>query len=622
MTKEYKIKSLSKILLISMIVILLLGGTLIYYYSISVTKSTETITVTETKTITTTIFLDTDGDGIPNYKEREYGTDPNKPNYLLAYALKKLPENEALKFKNVDNFNESSKDLIDYYASLSENVRNSKEVNELLSQILSDNIINELEKNLFYDKFVLPSLPLIFNLEWFPTREKLDKIYDINVTFVAKDDNTPIAYAELRFVPVEYYYMIEKYGMRQEDYSKVFPPDNERIYVLTPINGKFDSLEERFSVSINDIVGGREYKIVVLIRDLAGNERKAEIKTPYIRQFENIAKTDNITVVVPYYLWYRKNLSNWKDGHKYMPLLGEYRSDDSIVMSKHIDWATGHGIDVFAISWTGYESGDLKYFDDNLKLLFDNSLSVNVEIMILYESPGRLKTTGNPSAPWEKDLSDKENVKILLEDFNYLCRNYFNRENYFKVNGQSVVYVYDSAAFIGDVAGAIEKLRNSIRKEGCEVFLISDHVHPYVLPGSSLVWENRARQFNGITSWLGGYSGEGKYLGGSYEAQIEILYSKWGMWAKENNKELIPFITPEFDNRYVKWGSPTSIPLERSPQLFIERLITALNHTKTFKIIMIGTWNDFFESTTLEPSREYGFEYLNLLKEILKDFSQ
>jgi membrane carboxypeptidase/penicillin-binding protein len=87
-----KITSLSKILLISGIIILLLGGTLIYY-SINVTKTlTETTTITETKTITTTIFLDTDGDGIPNYKEKEYGTDPNKPNHLLAYALKKLPE--------------------------------------------------------------------------------------------------------------------------------------------------------------------------------------------------------------------------------------------------------------------------------------------------------------------------------------------------------------------------------------------------------------------------------------------------------------------------------------------------------------------------------------------------
>jgi len=79
-----------------------------------------------------------------------------------------------------------------------------------------------------------------------------------------------------------------------------------------------------------------------------------------------------------------------------MPLLGEYRSDDPIVMSKHIDWATGHRIDVFAVSWTGYESGDVKYFDDNLKLLFNITLSKDINIMILYESPGRLKTTGNP----------------------------------------------------------------------------------------------------------------------------------------------------------------------------------------------------------------------------------
>ena len=62
-----------------------------------------------------------------------------------------------------------------------------------------------------------------------------------------------------------------------------------------------------------------------------------EVKTPYIRQFGNVAMTDDIIVAVPYYLWYRRDLSNWKDGHKYMPLLGEYCSDDPIVMSKHID---------------------------------------------------------------------------------------------------------------------------------------------------------------------------------------------------------------------------------------------------------------------------------------------
>jgi hypothetical protein len=117
---------------------------------------------------------DSDGDGVPDFREEGYGTDPNRPNHLLAYALKKLPETEALKFKNVENFDESSKGLVDLYASLSEDKRDSKEVNDLLNQILLDNEIDEFEKNLFDDKFVNPTLPSINDLNWTPTRENLD----------------------------------------------------------------------------------------------------------------------------------------------------------------------------------------------------------------------------------------------------------------------------------------------------------------------------------------------------------------------------------------------------------------------------------------------------------------
>jgi hypothetical protein len=433
-----------------------------------------------------------------------------------------------------------------------------------------------------------PTLPRV-NLSWEPARTVNDKIYDIRVRFLVISDGDPIVSAKLIFMPEDYSYFITRYGMRPQDYEIVFPNDT-RVIDLYPVDGVFNGIIEEFTTTIRNITGGVEYKIKVAVKDSVGRETTTEIKTPYIRQFENIACLDDYIVLSPYYLWYRRNLSNWRDGHKYMPLLGEYRSDDPIVMSKHIDWATGHGIDGFLVSWMGYEYEDLKYFDDNLKLLFNNSLSKDVLIAILYESPGRLKTTGNPNAPWEKDVSASQNLQTLLFDLEYISKIYFGKENYFRINSRPVVYIYDSAAFIGDVETAINKLRDHVKNvAGYELYLISDHVHPYVLPGDNKEWEMRASSFDGVTSWLGGYSGEGRYLGGSYETQLEILYSKWGEWANEHYKKLFPFITPEFDNRYVRWGNPNSIPLRRSPQLFEERMNVVLMYTHPPRVILIGT---------------------------------
>ena len=69
----------------------------------------------------------------------------------------------------------------------------------------------------------------------------------------------------------------------------------------------------------------------------------------------------------------------------------------------------------------------------------------------------------------------------------------------------------------------------------------------------------------------------------------------------------------------MKWGDPNSVPLERSPELFEKRMTIGLKYTKTSKTIMLGSWNEFFESTTLEPAIEYGFTYLELIKKILEN---
>jgi hypothetical protein len=458
--------------------------------------------------------------------------------------------------------------------------------------------------------YIDKSPPKINDFSWQPLRVVNDKVHDGRVSFVAENSYSPIAEAELNFIPVKYDYLP----------LEAFPREEAKTFVLEPLDGAFDELKEEFTVDVKDIIGGREYVVEAVVKDREGNVGVEKIKTPYIREFENIAPLDDVIVITPYYVWYRKDLSNWYDGHKYMPLLGRYKSNDPIVISKHIDWATGHGIDVFAVSWTGYEEGDLKYFDNNLKLLFNNTLFDDISIVILYESHGRLRHTGNPRAPWEIDLSDEWNISRLIHDLRYLAKTYFNEDTYFRLNGVPVVYLWDSAAFIGNVKGTMQKVRNEIKSGyGHEIFIISDHVKPFTdtFPRNNREWVRRAEAFDGVTSWLGGYMPNGEYLGGSYEKQLDLIYEAWLKWTYEKEKLLIPYLTPEFDSRYVIWGDPNSVPLHYSPQLFEQRLKISSKYTNG-GIIFVGTMNDFFESTVLEPTVEHGFERLHILLNVLK----
>jgi hypothetical protein len=464
------------------------------------------------------------------------------------------------------------------------------------------------------------SPPLIVNLSWTPTRENLDKIYDINVTFVARDDKTPIAYAELRFIPVEYYYMIEKYGMRPEDYPKVFPPDKERDFVLTPVDGKFDSLEEKFSVPIKDIVGGREYKIVVLVRDSAGNERTAEVKTPYIRQFENIAKTDDIIVIADYYFGYRAPPIAWRNGsqriHVYMPLLGEYDTSDPIVIDKHIDWATGHGIDAFAISWwgndlenpnpqvTGGHPYDLVDFEETF---LRSPLLKDIKFFILYENTGRLKIQ-NPTDPperWVQDLDDPFNRNRLLQDFEYISK-YFKYPSYLRINGKPVIIFDYTAAFRGNISNVFSTLRTMLREKGYEVYLINDIGLRSFYP-SEIANEKNPHILQIIDSTDAiGYT---FYM----SPDAENIYKAWHDFALKKGKDFLPYFGAGFEP-HPFYGFPSTVPYKTE---IFERTI---NNSIKYNIgRIIGTrFNAWYWGSHVEPTQEYEFLYLELIKKYLK----
>jgi hypothetical protein len=552
--------------------------------------------------------------GFINLKNPDFPKLPRKPEMFKAMvltALKYSISSAGEKVIKIDTYNEFGE---------ATGIEPTREEGFAYLEVLRS-VLTNLTKD--------TSPPIITSLNWTPTRVVLDKIYDINVTFTAIDNENPIAYAELRFIPVEYYYMIQKYGMRLEDYPKVFPSDKERVFVLTPTDGKFDELEEEFSVLITDIVGGREYRIVALVRDVAGNEKMIEIKTPYIRQFENLGKVlyeRGMIVATTYYSLYPDpHPWSWLEPMAVHPLLGKYDVRDLIVIAKHIDWATGHGINTIVFSWGifGDNNEANKRAHENILNFLSNPLSSQVHFYLLYELPHRLYAAGiyaDENGLFHLNESDSNKWGIIIDDFKLFNADFFRRENYLKIDNKPVVYLYWSKALRGDVPAFLNRIRETSENS---IFIICDYAEPgsatWIKEGHPLI-EEYVKYFDGWSVWTAGWPDPHiqEPVEENFPFFLEKGYSVWRGLADKYNRYFIPSIIPGFINLRDK-----SFPiLPRNLDMFNEELKIALRYASSIngKMIRIDTFNEFGEATGIEPTVEEGFTHLQILKSILESY--
>jgi hypothetical protein len=458
--------------------------------------------------------------------------------------------------------------------------------------------------------------PLIKDLKCELTRIVNDKVYDINVSFSALDDKSHIASAELIFKPENYSYFITKYGMRPEDYNLVFPNDT-RVIQIIPVDGSFNSTHEDFVVPIKNTTGGVEYRITAIVKDSAGNEGRAEIKTPYIREFENFGKQlyeRGIIVSIVYYPFYPKPRSWNYDWDHYIvhPLMGKYNVSDPIVIAKQIDWATGYGINTFFLAYgsKSKSSEETSYQYQNILSLLNSSLIKDVRIAIQYEAiPEILKNTPNSDGIFY--LSNRTQWEDVVTDFKKI-KNILAHPNTLKIDNKPVVYIYSGASLYGNVEDFIKDLKGVT-----PMFLIGDHAHPWAAPaGEELL--NVAKQWDGWTVWAAGWYTPivKEPLDKNYPEFLLEGYNYWSNTAKVYGKLFMPSVIPGFVQ--VMRDEPK---LPRNPDMFYRELKVADKTAYSpygFQIIKVDTFNDFGESTAIEPTREEGFIFSKKIKESLK----
>ncbi len=325
--------------------------------------------------------------------------------------------------------------------------------------------------------------------------------------------------------------------------------------------------------------------------------------TPYVRRFANVAPTDQYIVGAYWYPWYGSDGRHWNEGYIGTPVLGRYSSADPMIINQQIDWATGHGIDFWAVSWWGPGS-----FEDGVirSSFLGAELAEEIQFAVFYESLGRLEIRDGVI-----DVDDVGNRQTLIADMRYLASTYFDAPNYLHIDGRPVVFLYLTRIFVGDVAQAMEDVREIVREvTGEEVFIVGDEVywHP---PASS-----RVALFDGVTAYNMHTSVPGIAQG--FADKVISQYRVWAGASAEMGVTFVPDVMPGFDDTAVRPGAGHPV-IPRSGTLFTELLEASLDLASgQARMVMITSWNEWHEGTSIEPAEEFGFEYLELLKSTLE----
>jgi len=299
-----------------------------------------------------------------------------------------------------------------------------------------------------------------------------------------------------------------------------------------------------------------------------------------------------------YYPWYIKG--DWTR-HKYQgtPVLGEYGTDDPSVAEKHIEWAAGAGIDALAVSWWGKDS----LTDAHLGKGFLCARNLgNMKFAFIYEAFGVLDKEDGKADSFV-DFSDPGPMKRMLSDFVYMRDQYFKNPSYLRIGGQPVVILYVTRQFVKFGREHVESLEKNL---GMDLFLIADETF---IDAQS----DPATARNGIAA-------DGK--------PVFDAYTAYNMFENKNVREgesALDYMRREAFPVYEKWGRktvfcPHVMPtyhdfrgnrvLKGTPDEF-RKMIEEVRKISSMpvrhginRIIMITSFNEWWEGTTVEPAVE------------------
>lgn len=328
------------------------------------------------------------------------------------------------------------------------------------------------------------------------------------------------------------------------------------------------------------------------------------------------------------------NMQDRYPGHYWnrKPLWGTVNEADPAVMSMEIDQAVTHGVNVFIFDWYWYDgrpfmettldSGFLKAENSNQMRFY--LMWANHDVNNYWDT--RLYKYHDDNVIWQGSVDRTEFEKICSRNIN----KYFKLPQYYKIDGKPVFMIYDLPNLIKGLGGieqtidALKWFREETKKAG--------------FPGLDLQFTMWANNFNfsgfdagkdknvknemikrlGFTSATHYQFAHFINVDDDYLTILEEVKKEWARIDTSFELPYYPHISIGWDNS-PRTGK-SAVVRNNAPQNFEKGLRMAKayvdSHPKQAPLITINSWNEWTETSYLEPDNVNGYGYLEAVKNV------
>ena len=319
------------------------------------------------------------------------------------------------------------------------------------------------------------------------------------------------------------------------------------------------------------------------------------------------------------------------------PLWGCCDEADPKVMEMQIEEAVKHGVNVFIYDWYWY---DRRPFLE--QCLNDGFLGApNNEKMKFY----LMWANHDAGYTWDTRLSDllwrggDPNVWLGSVDrhefeivAHRIINNYFSRPNYYKIDGKPLFMIYDVDNLVKGLGG-IEATKDALEWFRAET-IKAGH------PGLDLQLTSWGERMNNVSGVDGGkflstkevvpalgFDSITNYqfvhfcnMNRDYAEILPEVEAEWARMEKDYTVPYYPHVSIGWDNNPRFRGFIPHVCKNNGPEMFEKALRMAKDyvdsHNLPVPLITINSWNEWTETSYLEPDTKYGYGYLEAIRSV------